>query len=263
MFLYSYQLHREGLILKVGEQFAEIAPLPGFSRETLDEAREDAWAWIRFRKKPETASVRWAVECLNRPLQSVSLPLSALGLKKGFPTVKLKLGHRSLIESIDLVKQHHAQVRLRLDCNRAWSLADALEFVSHFKPDDFEYLEEPVKTFEELIAFSRLTHFPIAIDESIRMDWAQIPSLKAIVVKPMIVGTIPFVPPCYQLILSSSYESGLGLVHIANRASPLYPVGLDTYQADGLLVQPIQTENGRFIWHASQLLLDEKKLCPL
>jgi O-succinylbenzoate synthase len=168
----------------------------------------------------------------------------------------------ALKEAVALVKEHLGK-NLRVDCNRAWSLDEALEFASHFQASDFEYLEEPTKSVEELISFSKKTGFPIALDESIHTDWTQIPTLKAIVVKPTVVGFIPRVPPHLKLILSSGHESGLGLVHIANLAKPKWPVGLDTVFEDDLLIDPIRLSAGFFEWEKSEPILDFGKLCPV
>lgn len=271
MNLYAYQLPlcdgraRQGLILEHEERFAEIAPLLGFSSETFEEALDETLRWLRGLTSPTLPSVRWGIECLHHPLNPVHLPLCALGLRPGFSTVKLKLGQLPLSEAIALVQTHVGKVALRLDCNRAWTLDQALEFTSHFHPSDFLYLEEPVQTFEELVAFSEKTLFPVAVDESIRSDWSSLPSLKAVVVKPTVVGTIPSIPAHLQLVLSSAYESGLGLLHIANRAANSLPIGLDTYRAfkEDLLLHPITCENGLFSWTGSFPLLDSSKLCAL
>lgn len=263
MRLYEYNLARRGLLLQIDSQFGEIAPLPGFSKETLEEARTETIEWMKTKKSPTLPSVKWGIECAQKPLQSVHLPLSALGPKEGFSTVKLKLGHLSIQEAIHFVQKFVGKFHLRLDCNKAWSLAEALTFTSHFKPTDFEYMEEPVQSFEELIEFSKATQFPIALDESIGSNWNAIPTLKAIVVKPMIVGGIPPIHASLQLILSSSYESGLGLLHIANRSSNPLPLGLDTYQTPDLLHTPITCAKGVFSWQKSSPLLDLSKLTEI
>lgn len=267
--LYRYRLalknnqHREGLIIQDGERFGEIAPLPGFSKETLKEAEQEALNWIETDAPPTLPSVRFGIDSLQIELHSIKLPLASLGVKEGFTTQKLKLGHLSLQEAIDLVKKQSSKARIRLDCNRAWSLKQALEFASHFTSNDFIYLEEPVQSVEELIEFSKLTNFPIALDESIDTDFSKIPSLKAIVVKPTVVGTIPSIPKHLDLVLSASYESGLGLLHIAHLAKGNLPVGLDTYDAleEDLLINPIQTKNGIFSWKKSEPILNINKLC--
>jgi O-succinylbenzoate synthase len=269
--LFSYKLPlkngklREGLILQCEDRYGEIAPLPGFSKETLDEARLEIQDWINSGKIPTLPSVKWGIECAQKTLRSVHIPLCALGPKGGFSTIKLKLGHLPLADAISYVKEHASHALLRLDCNKAWSLTQALEFARHFKPTDFAYLEEPVQNFKELVEFSKITSFPIALDESIHSDWSQIPSLKAIVVKPTIVGTIPQIPPHLDLVLSSAYESGLGLLHIANQTKNSLPIGLDTYSAfeDDVLTQRINCSNGIFSWESSNPILEISKLCAL
>lgn len=261
--LYQYKFgSREGLVLQVDDLFGEIAPLPGFSKETLDEARTEALNWIHKDAPPTLPSVSWGIECTKHPLKSVHLPLCALGFRPGFPTVKLKLGKLPLNEAIALVKKYKNQCRLRLDCNKAWTLSQALEFVSHFEPTDFAYLEEPVQTFDELVRFSEMTHFPLAVDESIHSDLNAIPSLTTVVVKPMIVGGIPKIPPHLNLVLSSSYETGLGLLHIARSANNTLPIGLDTARND-LLTTPISSENGIFSWKLTNSPIDMSNLCAL
>lgn len=262
--LYQYKFpYREGLILQIGEGFGEIAPLPKFSKETLDEARTEALNWIHTGTPPTLPSVRWGLTCAQTPLRSVHLPLCALNNPRpGFSTLKLKLGHLSLPDAIALVKQHYRNYSLRLDCNRAWTLTQALEFASHFTPTDFAYLEEPVQTFEELIRFSEMTHFPLAVDEQIHSDLSLLPSLTTVVVKPTIVGHIPKIPPHFNLVLSSSHETGLGLLHIARAATNSLPIGLDTYRHN-ILTSPIVCSNGFFSWKLTHPPIDLSQLCAL
>lgn len=274
--LYRYKLPiqarqwqtRQGLILQTENGFGEIAPLPGFSKETLAEATAEILDVLRFKKKPTLPSVKFGLACAEKSLQSVHLPLAALTPKHSFPVLKLKLGHLSVTDAVELVRKHCKKYRLRLDCNRKWTLDQALEFATYFESTDFDYMEEPVETMEELIIFSEATHFPIALDESIDCIWEKIPSLKAIVVKPTVIGHIPKVPPHLKLVLSSSYESGIGLLHIARLAQELNTtehVGLDTYTAlkDDLLTTPIRCESGFFFWENSATPIQLAKLCPI
>jgi O-succinylbenzoate synthase len=159
------------------------------------------------------------------------------------------------------VKKHLGRYRLRLDFNRAWSLDQALRFAKHFSPNDFEYLEEPVNTFADLVRFSTLTQFPIAADESLRQgSYLEIPTLKATIVKPTLMGTIPTLPPHLSLVLSSSYESSLGILQIARLANSPIPQGLDTF-TDDLLIPPLRVENGCLTWTPSSTPIDFTKLC--
>lgn len=249
---------REGLILQLGDRFGEIAPLPKFSKETLEEAEKETIQWMDQGSRPTLPSVRFGIACAKKTLNSVSIPLCALGVKQGFSMTKLKLGHLSVTDAITLVKK--TEGHLRLDFNRAWSLSEIISFTSHFNPSDFAYLEEPTY---DLLEFAKITKFPIALDESIHLDWSKIPTLKAIVVKPTVVGSIPKVPSHLDLVLSSSYESGLGLLHIANQFSGHLPIGLDTADAfeEDLLIHPIRTESGIFSWEKREPILDLSKLC--
>ncbi len=254
--IYHYKLKaREGLILEYNGGLGEIAPLPGFSKETLEEAKEELLLWALENQEPTLPSVRFGIACAKRPLNSVRLPLCALGPKEGFPAVKLKLGHLSVLEAVQFVKKQKGP--LRLDCNRRWSLAQAIEFTSYFSPSDFLYIEDPT---DDLVSFSKITKFPVAVDQLIDSDWDQIPTLKAVVVKPTIVGSIPKVPSHLDLVLSSSYESGLGLVHIANLAKKNVPVGLDTVFEDDLLTSPIRCKDGIFSWEKKEPIIDFSRL---
>lgn len=256
MHLYNYKLalksggHRLGLLLQNGPFWGEIAPLPGFSKETLEEARKEILEVIEQKKEPVLPSVRFGWQCAHEPLQEVHVPLCALGAKEGFGFAKLKLGQLGVNDAVDLVKKYKDRYRLRLDFNRKWDLNKALEFVSFFQKSDFEYLEEPVNNFNDLLQFSTLTQFPIALDESLKTsDWQKVPTLKAIVVKPTILGGIPDAPAGVALVLSSAYESGIGLLHIAKRGNK-WPIGLDTIDAfeEDLLNEPICCKKGFFSW---------------
>jgi o-succinylbenzoate synthase len=237
---------REGIILQEKDRFAEIAPLPFFSKETLDEALDDLYG------AKKTPSVQFALSCLEEKLTKVRVKIAP----------KLKLGHLSVFDAIALVKM--AKKPVRVDCNRKWTLAMALEFAKAFHKEEFDYIEEPVGSWEELIAFSKATGFPIAIDESIHENWSEIVSLKAIVVKPTLLGKIPDVPKPLKLILSSSYESGIGLLHIARLGKDLEePLGIDTVFPDNLLETPIARENSYFSWEPSENPVLMEKLCPI
>lgn len=236
---------REGIILRQGDRVGEIAPLPGFSRETLTEASAELVFYLKTGSPPTLPSVRWGLTCLKTPLLPVRTPLCALNCPRdGCTTLKLKLGHLTVEDAVAHVRTFLGKFRLRLDCNRSWTLSQALHFASHFSPTDFEYLEEPTRA---LIEFSKITQFPVAVDESFRegFPYLDIPTLKAVIIKPMLVGEIPELP--VPIVLSSSYESSIGILHIAQRASPHMAHGLDTFRED-LLQPPLRIENGHLVW---------------
>ncbi len=275
--LYSYRLpflngkFREGLILQIDQCFGDIAPLPGYSSETLLEAQEEAVRLLPAmpHAMPTLPSVRFALACAQQSLSApISLPLNALQTHRtGFQALKLKLGDFSLNDAIELIKQIPKHIELRLDFNRRWPLDRLLALASHFSPTDFAYFEEPTAHFSDLLAFSRITEFPIAIDESMNsIPYWEIPTLKTVVVKPTIIGYIPAPPPNTELIFSSAYESGIGALHLARLAqyhNPNRPHGLDPYThlAEDLLARRPTIEEGLFCWSGGEVILDHPSLC--
>jgi o-succinylbenzoate synthase len=277
--LYTYELKtflpkwpiRKGLILQWNDGWGEIAPLPGFSSETLDDAQDEILSLLPnlSTAKPRLPSVRFGIAAASQPfsLKPLKIPLGLLfDPRPGFSTLKLKLGHLSIEDAVLHVKKFLGRFKLRLDCNRSWSLDQALLFSSHFSPQDFEYLEEPVRTFSELIRFSELSGFPIAVDESVsKFPCPEIPTLVASVIKPTIVGHLPTLN--MPTVLSSAFESSLGLLQIARsypNGSP--PAGLDTFRffQEDLLVPPLKAEEGFLTWAGSDLFpLDMSKLCSV
>lgn len=264
--LFQYRLllkngiRRDGLILQIEDGFGDIAPLPGLSKETFLEAKEEAVRLLPYfpNATPTLGSVRFALDCAMKPLPlSLKISVNALNIARpGFTALKLKIGDLSVKEAVDLIKKTAKHIELRLDFNRQWSLEKLLSFASHFSPNDFAYLEEPTRQFSDLLSFSRITGFPIAVDESIpEIPYWEIPTLKALVAKPTILGKIPFVPPNVELILSSAFESGIGILHLARLASkhnPNRPHGLDPYtHLSDDLIAPVPTlSNGSLSWDA-------------
>jgi len=211
---------------------------------------------------PKLPSVQFAFACAEMPIPNcLEVPVAALDREgPGFDAVKLKLGNLCLEDAIELVKRTSVK-EIRLDFNQKWSLEKLLRFADHFTPEHFAYLEEPTKDFADLVSFAKLTGMPIAVDESIPMTpYWEIPTLKAIVVKPTILGKIPYVPPNTELIFSSAYESGIGLLHIAKLAqehNPKRPHGLDSYSQllkDVIDPRPV-IEKGLLLWKGPLHLL--------
>ncbi len=169
------------------------------------------------------------------------LAQAQLRLSQGFTCAKLKVGHLDCSEALVLIEKLKSKFRLRIDVNRAWSTKNALRFFSQFPTDTFDYVEEPFANPYDLAQF---TH-PLAVDESFPADLslaelAQLPTLKALIYKPTIQGGMTNCLPLLQwahhkdisLILSSSFESDLGLAHIATMAQRLGIVehlGIGTY----------------------------------
>lgn len=176
-----------------------------------------------------------------------SLHQAKLRHAEGYTFAKLKVGHLSFDEAASIIHQLKDLFRLRIDVNRAWTTQASLAFFSKFPLDAFDYTEEPFADPRDLALFSH----PLAVDESFPetlslRDLESIPMLKALIYKPTIQGGLERCKQLHewtqkqgvQLILSSSFESRVGLDHIASMAHRLSlpdPIGIGTHHFFRLL----------------------------
>lgn len=215
---------REGVLIRLESEsgkvgWGEVAPLPGFSKETLDEAVSDLIAG----SDSSYPSVQWgqaaAMLDLLEPLEIEAIPIRILEKEK------IKIGHLSLKEAIKKVENSACS---GVDMNQKWELEQAMALAKHFPKID--YFEEPLKPDENLSAFP----YPVALDESLRNGVnPPYPQVKMHIIKPMLHGyPLPKKVKGVDFILSSSYESELGIYQLAKLAYrlklPLKPMGLGT-----------------------------------
>lgn len=269
---------RSGLLIGITDEkeatgWGEIAPLPKWSTETLEEAttqlNEQLKTLTHIEWTPENClqvlaqlkllpSVTFGLESallsLLDPLPEHSVPRSALLMgtaeeilahaqlrhKEGYTSAKLKVSGLELEEAFNLIHELKEHFHLRIDVNRAWNTVDSLHFFAQFPLDAFDYVEEPFQNPHDLVQFRH----PLAIDESFPRDLSlvqleQLPTLKALVYKPTIQGGMLGCLPLHEwtmrrgisLVLSSSFESALGLDQIASlahRLSLASPIGIGT-----------------------------------
>lgn len=148
-------------------------------------------------------------------------------ISDGFKTIKIKVGRVNIENDIDLVRSISqslgSDIKYRLDANGKWDVDKTLYAVEHLEKINVEYLEQPVKSFDELKELSRISKIPIAADESIRgTDDAQRllseSSIEYFVLKPSLIGSITETINLIDLIeaanrsviISSAFESSIG-----------------------------------------------------
>ena len=302
---------RQGLILRLTdaqghEGFGETAPLPGFSRESLEQSLAQLMlccqalaatpldhAWCRWQGEYERfyrrlrnthslsqdvfPSVRMGLECAicelihQRGAPPVQQPLDPaadatlawctllsgnraqilgkahqLRDHPGLTQVKLKVGRqpprddaRLLRELCTLLGDH---VRFRLDANRQWSYTDAMDFAVEAPLERILYIEEPTPSLEASRQFSAVTGFGVALDETLQDPAFQLEcfsELAALIVKPTLCGGLEKTCNLVRqarawdlpIVISSSFESSLGIGQLAALAATLTPgqtAGLDT-----------------------------------
>jgi O-succinylbenzoate synthase len=258
---------RTGLVLcdaATGQHWGEAAPLPYFSRESLDDVIS-AWRVgppyelpsLRFAADAIQYSCTRALECRG-PGPSDKVPVNGLisGSEQDVVhaaqrfgrcrhlAIKLKVGPQlgTVTQCAQTVMRVRAALRpdqtLRLDANRSWPLAEAIQFGKLLPPSSIEYCEEPTDSPLDLETFLAETGMPYALDETIRerTDLDLFPHATALVVKPMIHGNREDLQPLRRfgipLVFSGTFETGLGTLHVARLAhefSPQTPAGIDSY----------------------------------
>jgi len=97
----------------------------------------------------------------------------------GFKRLQVKVGGRALEEDIEAIRKVSRTlqpgVRLAVDANRTWTVADAIT-VSRLCADDVFVMEQPCDNLQETLALRGQVRHPIYLDESIEdlraLDWA-------------------------------------------------------------------------------------------
>ena len=200
----------------------------------------------------------------------------------GFKTIKIKVGRQTVEEDIERVRTAckilDDDVSLRLDANRSWEWGEALEFAHALKDFSIEYCEEPLREFQKLEELHLQTGIPLALDETL---WNNpnphfLPKIgvQCLVIKPGIIGTWESTKfwsdyaekNKIKLVLSSSFESGLGLHWIAVMAEKMSlkqtALGLDTikYFEHDLIDPPFRVINGSYSFPSQRPIADTKYL---
>lgn len=182
----------------------------------------------------------------GEPLPLVHAKVAALDASVN--AVKVKVGQTDLESDIKLIHAILAakpNLKLRLDANRSFSLDDAITFAACIPKEAIEYIEEPCQCPSDNPAFFEALGIPYALDESLNSPQYQFniqPGLVALVIKPMLLGSIEKLSELIdtahshgvRCILSSSLEASLGIQDLSNLAATLTPdeiPGIDTLKA--------------------------------
>ena len=257
----------------------ETAPLPGLHKESLSGAISQLKSLKKIipgQLNDLFSSVRLGIEMamfnLQRQTDNIlatkTVDINALVmadddvnslLSQGYSTIKIKVGRASIEEDIEMLRMIGSKVRLRLDANRSWSLAEAITFCREIGPAPIEYIEEPLKNIADLAAFVEATNMPVALDETIvEQGINNLKYVDAFVLKPSLVGgfdktteLIKFAKENNKKVcLSSTFETSIGIEAFAAFAahSGLTDTahGLDTgkYLGEDLLIKPVNISNG-------------------
>ncbi len=248
---------RDGLLLRARHDsnlWADAAPLPGYSRESVESIVDG----LQSGSSDRPPSLRFAIDCLGLPEPTASsVPVNALLLgapasirqqveevrESGFAYVKMKVGRLGVREEIDIVRYVRSRLRddqsLRLDANRSWDLHQATEFGRGVADLVIDYIEEPTSDPLHFENFMDQTGLPYALDETLA-DTKRIEGFRnaaALVIKPTLLGgrldLDDLAAHEIPMVFSSCFESGVGVLNVARLAahySPNVASGLDTYR---------------------------------
>jgi o-succinylbenzoate synthase len=181
-------------------------------------------------------------------IKNVKDTLTDIGLyyNEGFDTIKLKFGRADFQEELCILDEISQSLgnhfNIRLDINGAWDIKTAIERIYQLQKYNIEYIEQPVRTLEQLHEISAISKIAVAADESMRScEEANIIIDKGIcrvlILKPMMLGgiinTLKIAKEAYKknikTIISSSFEGPLAFnyaVHAASLINGNYAHGL-------------------------------------
>lgn len=256
--------HREGFYIRLldregREGYGEVAPLPGYSFETMEQCQTQLLdlAEGRVSRIPSLPAdldtvdpkVRWypsvhfGWECAARDLLGLwpakaAIPLNGVvsGTRdrcvrevkhlqqRGINSIKLKVGRESNSveeEKILAVADCLPEGSLRIDANRQWELAGCVTLASRLQSITFDYWEEPLAQPEQLPLFSEQTGIPFAYDETIaRRDEKNFAAVPGL--KALVTKpTMLGGPTRLQRWLQTARRLGLSLVLSSTFESPL------------------------------------------
>lgn len=269
------------------EGWGDIAPLDGYSRETFDEVARE----IHAGESSSLASIRSGLEFAEAECRAKLAGKTLMEYLEGREqdveiatlwdaerraptggTIKLKVSRLTSGE-VARILADHPDARFRLDANRAWGLDEALAFCRAIDPTRVEFVEEPLRDCSDYDAFNNATPFGFALDESlVEQSPRAWPNLKALVIKPSLLGglkkSIGLIDWAHgagkYAVVSSMYESGVGIRHLAALAAaktPDVPAGLDTYSRllDDVVSPRLDMSEG-FLATDVSFTIDMKKL---
>ncbi len=246
---------RTGLLLEwrqVGGRivWSEIAPLPGFSRESLQDCIGQCRAFFANAGFQSVDDLLESVSDTLAPAVRFGLESGCLQLSRSLPPpgrvrscrllgpeapmhsrpvtatcVKLKVGRGDLEQDLDRIRRvlgtMEPSARLRLDANRSWSLEQVGQLCAVLDARRVEYLEEPLRPDLSYAGWTDRSEIPFAWDETLRQDPSpdlDTPGLGAVVLKPMLTGLAKTRDLVNQArargiksVLSAAYESNLSL----------------------------------------------------
>ncbi len=247
---------REGLIVQLQDKhkqsgLGEIAPLPGFSHESLAQAKAQIISLLNsgLDKLQATDNLYPSVHfALNMAVQKI-----AVNHKASFPDsiallqgdnasiikqyaalhrpalIKLKVARQKVRDDLRLfeaLSRLNPGLRIRCDANQGWSTAQAACFFQKIDKSILDYIEEPTDSHQANLQLAEKYNIALALDETLQdshFHYQHHSCIKALVLKPSLIGSLTrlqrFIEIAaqqqLQVHISSSFESIIGLQQLA------------------------------------------------
>jgi O-succinylbenzoate synthase len=261
-FKQAHLTHREGLILQLTENnhcqhHIEIAPLPGFSQETLSQVKTEmlqllSTNWQRIeRHKSDFKSTQFALDCLTfntqKTAQSDLACLDNIALLQGDnksilkqyqilgqpKIIKLKVARSNVEDDISTFKelcQFNPALKIRCDANQGWTQQQADLFFSGIDCERLDYIEEPTRDHQINLQLADKYKIYLALDETLQQTnfyYQANPFIKAFIIKPTLIGHKHKIDQLVSrakkdailISFSSSFESIVGLQQLKDLAN--------------------------------------------
>lgn len=276
---------RSGLIIESQNAkgqlcYAEIAPLPGFSHESLTQVTAQSLLFLNNKlqdKKPLYPSLKFALDCLAEQQQASDskIDLDTIPLLQGDnqdlllqyqklnqpAKIKLKVGRQSVMQDIVLFNklcESNQKLSIRCDANQAWTTEQASQFFAGINKAQLDYIEEPTSSHQDNLQLATHHSINLALDETLQnsqFSYQPHPHIKALILKPTLIGSwqrlSAFIKMAekehLQVSISSSFESIIGLQQLKFLAQRTacncsLSLGIDTlkYFQQGLLTDKKQ-----------------------
>jgi O-succinylbenzoate synthase len=237
--------HREAVLIKGPSGWGEFSPFPDYRPEVttrwLASALEAACSTL-----PEPGRLRIPFN-VTVPVVPPDVAAALVG-ESGAKTAKVKVGDPGIPAGADeerldaVVEALGPGGKVRIDVNAVWSLDQATERLGELSRFDFEYVEQPVSTVEEMIELRHRTGVRLAADELVRLSADPLRVVESgaadvLVVKVQPMGGVARVldfasRTTLPVVISSALETSVGMYSGLLAASLLddlpYACGLGT-----------------------------------
>jgi O-succinylbenzoate synthase len=216
--------HREAVLIKGPAGWGEFSPFPDYPPQVttrwLASALEAACSSLPEPGRPTIP--------INVTVPAVAADIArGLVLESGAGTAKVKVGEPDQDPGEDEARL--AAVRdaigpagkIRIDVNAAWDLDTATERIAVLSRFDLEYVEQPVRTLEEMVELKRRIDVPLAADELVRLrpdplEVAEMGAADILVVKVQPLGGVSRTLDLAEragipVVVSSALETSVGI----------------------------------------------------